>query len=88
MAVIEEHIKVEVDKAAEEAGAIKRKEVFGHFGAKVGAESGLKAGRKAALDIAKKFVAEIAVFESLFAGIAEIAVFESLFAGGWFLHLW
>merc|ERR1719436_1352826 len=61
MAAVEDYIKVEVDKASEEAGAAKGQEVFGDFGAAIGKESGLIAGRKAALEMAKKMVAEIAV---------------------------
>ena len=45
-----------VDKAAKEAGAAKGQEIFGDFGATIGAESGLLAGRRAALEMAKKMV--------------------------------
>ena len=40
------------DKICEEAGALKGREIFGDFGAQVGVESGLIAGRKAVFDLA------------------------------------
>jgi len=65
---LEEFMKIEVDKVSEEAGATKGRQIFGDFGAKVGVESGLIAGRHAALEMARKLVLEIAAEEGRASG--------------------
>merc|ERR1711892_1656611 len=65
---LEEFIKIEVDKACEEAAAAKGQQIFGDFGAKVGVESGLIAGRKAALEKARHMVLELGAEEGRQAG--------------------
>ena len=71
---LETFIMENFDKICEEAGAVKGREVFGDFGAKVGAESGLIAGRKAAFDLAMGIIKEIAKEEGKLASLAEAEV--------------
>ena len=71
---LEAFIMENVDKICEEAGTVKGREVFGDFGAAVGAESGVTAGRKTAFDLALGMVREVAREEGRLAGLAEVEV--------------
>ena len=49
--VIFSNFQAEVDKVAGEAGAARGEETFGEFGAAVGREAGITAGRKVAIQV-------------------------------------
>ena len=68
---LEQFIIDNVDKVSEEAGAARGQQVFGDFGAQIGVESGLAAGRKAAFDKAMEWVKEMAKEEGKNAAVKE-----------------
>ena len=62
------------DKICGEAGALKGSEIFGDFGAQVGLESGLIAGRKAVFDLAMGKIKDIIQEEGKLASFAQAEI--------------
>ena len=71
---LEAFILENFDKICQEAGAAKGREIFGDFGAQVGVESGLIAGRKAVFDLAMGKIKDIIQEEGKLASFAQAEI--------------
>ena len=71
---LEAFILENFDKICEEAGELKGREIFGDFGAQVGVESGLIAGRKAVFDLAMGKIKEIIKEEGKLASFSQAEI--------------
>ena len=71
---LEAFIMENFDQICQEAGELKGREIFGDFGAQVGVESGLIAGRKAVFDLAMGQIKEIIKEEGKLASFSQAEI--------------